>query len=59
MYFITISEKLGTNGEKIARKVAEELKYSFIGKEELEKRDSAPFVPWYYFLAFSIIPSSR
>jgi len=37
MYFITISEKLGTNGEKIARKVAEELKYSFIGKEELEK----------------------
>jgi cytidylate kinase len=37
MHFITISEMLGTNGEKIARKVAEELKYSFIGKEELER----------------------
>ena len=29
MYFITISQMLGTNGEKIARKVAEELKYTF------------------------------
>ena len=37
MHFITISEMLGTNGEKIARKVAEGLKYSFVGKEELEK----------------------
>ncbi len=35
MYFITISELLGTNGEKIARKVAEELKYTFYGTEEL------------------------
>ncbi len=35
MYFITISELLGTNGEKIARKVAEELKYTYYGTEEL------------------------
>ena len=35
MYFITISEMMGTNGEKIARKVAEELKYTFYGAEEL------------------------
>jgi cytidylate kinase len=35
MYFITISELLGTNGEKIARKVAEELKYTFYGTKEL------------------------
>jgi len=35
MYFITISELLGTNGEKIARKVAEELKYTFYGTQEL------------------------
>jgi cytidylate kinase len=35
MYFITISEMIGTNGEKIARKVAEELKYTFYGAEEL------------------------
>jgi len=35
MYFITISEMIGTNGKKIARKVAEELKYSFYGEEEL------------------------
>jgi cytidylate kinase len=35
MYFITISEMLGTNGEKIARKVAEELKYTFYGTKEL------------------------
>jgi cytidylate kinase len=35
MYFITISEMLGTNGEKIARKVAEELKYTFYGTREL------------------------
>ena len=37
MHFITISEMLGTNGEKIAKKVAQELKYSFVGKKELEK----------------------
>ena len=35
MYFITISEMMGTNGEKIARKVAAELKYTFYGTEEL------------------------
>jgi cytidylate kinase len=35
MYFITISEMIGTNGEKTARKVAEELKYTFFGEEEL------------------------
>jgi len=35
MYFVTISEMIGTNGEKIARKVAEELKYTFYGAEEL------------------------
>src|SRR4030042_422551 len=35
MYFITISEMIGTNGEKIARKVAEELKYTFSVEEEL------------------------
>ncbi len=37
MHFITISEMLGTNGEKISKKVAQEMKYPFIGKEELEK----------------------
>jgi hypothetical protein len=35
MYFITISEMIGTNGGKIARKAAETLKYSFYGEEEL------------------------
>lgn len=35
MYFITISEMLGTNGETIARKVAEGLKYTFYGTKEL------------------------
>ena len=35
MYFITISEMIGTNGEKTARKVAEELKYTFSGEKEL------------------------
>ena len=34
MYFITVSEMIGTNGEKIARKVAEELKYSLYGEEK-------------------------
>ena len=37
MHFITISEMLGTNGEKISKKIAQELKYPFVGKEELEK----------------------
>src|SRR4030042_6476004 len=40
MYFITISEMIGTNGEKIARKVAEELKYTFSVEEELFKAAS-------------------
>src|SRR4030042_853575 len=40
MYFITISEMIGTNGEKIARKVAEELNYTFAGEEELLKAAS-------------------
>jgi cytidylate kinase len=40
MYFITISEMMGTNGETIARKVAEELKYTFYGTEELLKAAS-------------------
>jgi len=35
MYFITISEMIGTNGQGIARKVAEVLNYSFYGEEEL------------------------
>ncbi len=35
MYFITISEMLGTNGEKIAKQVAKTLNYSFYGEEEL------------------------
>ncbi len=35
MYFITISEMLGTNGEKVARRVASDLKYTFYGEEEL------------------------
>ncbi len=37
MYFITISEMLGTNGEKIARQVAKTLNYTFYGEEELFK----------------------
>lgn len=35
MYFITISEMIGSNGEKISRKVAKELNYNFLGEEEL------------------------
>lgn len=35
MYFITISEMLGSNGEKIARQVAHEMGYPFYGEEEL------------------------
>jgi len=37
MHFITISQMLGTDGEKIARKVASDLKYSFYGEQELFK----------------------
>ena len=37
MYFITISEMLGTNGETIAREVATIVGYPFYGKEELFK----------------------
>ncbi len=37
MYFITISEMLGTGGEKIARQVAKDLNYTFYGEEELFK----------------------
>jgi len=35
MYFITISEMLGTNGEKIARQVAGKMNYRFYGEDEL------------------------
>ncbi len=37
MYFITISEMLGTKGERIAQRVANELNYRFYGEEELFK----------------------
>ncbi len=37
MYFITISEMMGTEGEKIAREVAKKLGYPYYGKEELFK----------------------
>jgi cytidylate kinase len=37
MYFITISEMYGTQGEKIARQVAKKLGYPFYGEEELLK----------------------
>jgi len=40
MYFITISEMIGTNGDKIASKVAGELKYIFFGEEELSEAAS-------------------
>jgi cytidylate kinase len=35
MQFITISQMLGTQGDKVARKVADNLKYAFYGEEEL------------------------
>jgi cytidylate kinase len=35
MYFITISEMMGTDGEKIAREVAKKVGYPYYGKEEL------------------------
>jgi len=37
MYFITISEMMGTEGEKIAREVAKKMGYPYYGKEELFK----------------------
>ncbi len=37
MYFITISEMSGTQGEKIARQVAKKLGYPFYGEEEFYK----------------------
>jgi len=37
MYFVTVSEMFGTNGEKIAREAAKILGYPFYGKEELFK----------------------
>jgi len=37
MHFITISQMLGTDGEKIARKVASDLRYAFYGEQELFK----------------------
>jgi cytidylate kinase len=37
MYFVTVSEMLGSGGENVARKVAEKLKYPFFAKEELYK----------------------
>ena len=37
MNFITISEMLGTNGERIAREVAKTMDFPFYGKEELFK----------------------
>ena len=37
MYFITISEMLGTKGQQIARSVAKSLNYSYYGEEELLK----------------------
>ncbi len=35
MYFITFSEMIGTNGEKIAKQTAASLGYTFFGEEEL------------------------
>ena len=37
MYFITVSEMLGSGGEKVARNVAEKINYPFFAKEELYK----------------------
>ena len=35
MYFITFTDMLGARGEKVAKKVAENLNYSFFGEKEL------------------------
>ena len=37
MYFITVSEMLGTKGQEIAAKVAEKLNYTYFGEEQLLK----------------------
>jgi cytidylate kinase len=37
MHFVTISEMLGSGGEEVARRVAEQLNYPFYAKEELFK----------------------
>jgi len=37
MYFITISELSGTNGEQVAQNVAKSLNYTYYGEEELLK----------------------
>ena len=37
MYFVTISEMLGTDGDNIARKVAKKINYPFYAKEKLYK----------------------
>jgi len=37
MYFVTVSEMLGSGGENVARKVAAKLNYPFFAKEELYK----------------------
>jgi len=41
MYFVTVSEMLGTGGERIAKEVANELQYSYYGEEELFKAAEA------------------
>jgi len=38
MYFVTVSDLLGTNGEKIARDVAAEVGYGFFGRDELYRK---------------------
>jgi cytidylate kinase len=35
MYFITFTDMLGTRGERVARQVGENLKYTFFGEKEL------------------------
>jgi len=37
MHFVTLSQMLGTDGERIARKVASGLQYTFYGEQELFK----------------------
>jgi hypothetical protein len=37
MYFITISELFGTNGDQIAKEVAKSLNYTYYGEDELLK----------------------
>ena len=37
MYFITFTRKMGTSGSEIARRVANELHYSFYDTEAIEK----------------------